>query len=154
GVLQDSELVARPLGRLAMANCASPAYLAAHGTPRTLADLDRHRLIHYSTTLGGKPLGFEYRDGSRVRFKAMQGVITVNGIEAYQAACIAGLGLIQAPRWGLAPLIGEGLLVEVLPEWPAEPMAVTLLYAHRRHVPKRLQVWMDWIAGQLAPHLM
>ena len=51
----------------------------------------------------------------------MQGVITVNNAEAYVDACLAGLGLIQAPRTGVAPLLDDGSLVEVLPHLAAEP---------------------------------
>ena len=60
GQLEDSALVARPLGHLVQINCASPAYLAAHGIPRTLEDLVNHKLVHYVPTLGAKPVGWEY----------------------------------------------------------------------------------------------
>lgn len=46
GPLGDTTLVARPLGSIGLINCASPAYLARHGTPRTLDDLDDHSLVH------------------------------------------------------------------------------------------------------------
>jgi DNA-binding transcriptional LysR family regulator len=153
GPLQDSGLVARKLGELRQANCASPAYLAAHGTPRRLSDLSRHRLLHYVPTLGGRPDGFEYVEGGQVKRVAMDGVLTVNGTEAYQAACLAGLGLIQAPAAGLARLIGQGLLVEVLKKYQAPPLPVSLLYANRRHLPRRVQVFMDWLVETLQPYL-
>ena len=54
GALGDSEWVARPLGQLPMRNLASPAYLAAHGTPRRLADLARHRVVHYAASLSAQ----------------------------------------------------------------------------------------------------
>ncbi|WP_449072851.1 LysR substrate-binding domain-containing protein, partial [Salmonella enterica] len=62
GQLADSSLVARPLGRYAMFNLASRAYVARHGRPRTLDDLRDHRLIHYVPTLGSRSPGFEYVD--------------------------------------------------------------------------------------------
>ncbi len=153
GPLHDSGLIARPLGAVQMANCASPAYLAAHGTPHTVDDLDQHLLVHYSTTLGGKPLGWEYRDGTGYRFKPMRGVVTVNNAEAYQAACLAGLGLIQAPRAGVRQLVAQGALVEVLPQAVAEPMRVSLLVAHRRGQSKRLLALMAWITQVLEPYV-
>ena len=151
GALADSELIVRPLGHYRMINCASPAYLAAHGTPTRLDDLDAHWLVHYSTLLGTGSPGWEYVDGNRVRFKPMRGRLTVNNAHAYKAACVAGLGLIQAPA--IAPLIDDGQLVEVLPQFRAAPMPVTLLYAHRAGLSKRLLAWMDWLAQVLAPHL-
>ena len=63
GTLQDSSLVARPLGHYRLVNCASPAYLRDYGTPRTLDDLQRHRVVHYDAQLGGSTPGWEWFDG-------------------------------------------------------------------------------------------
>lgn len=153
GALTDSTLIARPLGRFHMINCASPAYLKRYGIPQSLDDLAHHRLIHYVPLLGAKSTGWEYFDGERYANLAMSGVITVNNADAYQATCLAGLGLIQVPQTGVHRLIEEGELVEVLPQYQAEPMSVSLLYANRRHVPKRAQVFMAWMAEIMRPHL-
>jgi DNA-binding transcriptional LysR family regulator len=153
GVLGDSSLIARPLGELPVVNCASPDYLAARGTPRSLADLARHQLIHYAPTLGARSSGFEYRDGSAYATQPMPGALTVNSSEAYEAACLAGLGIIQVPEVGVREHLARGRLVEVLPEFRAEPMPVSLVYAHRRNLPKRVRVFMSWIAETLQPYL-
>jgi DNA-binding transcriptional LysR family regulator len=153
GTLVDSGLVARPLGELRQINCASPAYLQQYGTPHTLDDLAAHRLVHYAPTLGAKPSGWEYQDQGRTRTVAMAGALTVNSTEAYQTACIAGLGLIQAPAAGLQSLIEQGLLVEVMPEHRAPSLPMSLLYANRRNLPKRVQVFMAWVAQALVPYL-
>ncbi|AXT49069.1 MULTISPECIES: LysR family transcriptional regulator [Chromobacterium] len=154
GELSDSSLVARPLGRFRQLNCASPAYLARYGAPAGLEDLARHRLVHYVSTLGARPAGWEWRDDSGSHWLAMSGSVIVNNADAYQAACLAGLGLIQAPESGVRHLLDRGELVEVLPEFRAAPMPVTLLYAHRRNLPRRARVFMDWLAEALAPHLL
>lgn len=153
GTVQDSALVARQLGVLPIANCVSPAYLRRHGVPETLGDLDRHRLVHYVGTLGAPSPGFEYADGARYRSRPMPGALSVNSSDAYLAACLAGLGIIQAPRTGVASLIAEGRLLEVLPQLHAEPMPVTLLYAQRRNLPQRVRAFMDWVAQLLSPSL-
>lgn len=153
GPLVDSSLVARPLGAFRIINCASPAYLERHGTPKTLDDLATHQLIHYVSTLGSRSPGWEYPDGSGYASLPMAGSITVNNSDSYTAACIAGLGLIQAPAAGLQPLIDAGRLVEVMPDCRAEPMPVSLLYANRRNLPRRVQAFMAWITQVLQPHL-
>jgi DNA-binding transcriptional LysR family regulator len=153
GTLGDSSLIARPLGAFRIINCASVGYIEQHGMPQSLDDLKNHRLIHYVSTLGSRSPGWEYPDGNGYASLPMAGVLTVNSSEAYRAACVAGLGLIQAPAAGLQPLIDQGALVEVLPGHPAEPMPVSLLYAHRRHLPRRVQEFMNWIAQTLAPYL-
>ncbi len=153
GAVGDVNLIARPLGRFRVGNYASPDYLRAHGTPQTLDDLAQHQLIHYVPTLGAKSSGWEYPDGAGYSSLPMAGALTVNNSEAYDAACIAGLGLIQAPAVGMQQRIAQGLVVEVLPQYQAEPMPVTLLYANRRNLSKRVQVFMGWMAETLRPYL-
>jgi DNA-binding transcriptional LysR family regulator len=154
GTVEDSALIARGLGALPVVNCASPGYLARYGTPHTLEDLDAHRLVHYVSTLGARPSGFEYAAGSSYRTRPMPGAPTVNTADAYIGACLAGLGLIQAPRTGVATFLEEGSLVEVLPQLCAEPMTVTLLYPQRRNLSRRVNAFMDWVAELLAPSLI
>ena len=153
GPLDDNTLVARPLGVMHIVNCASPAYIAARGMPQTLADLATHALIHYVGTLGQRSPGFEYFDGQAYQSLPMGGPITVNSGEAYSAAALAGLGIIQVPRLGARAAMARGDLVEVLPQCVAEPMPVTLLYAQRRHLPRRVAAFMDWVAGVIQPEL-
>jgi DNA-binding transcriptional LysR family regulator len=153
GAIEDQSLIARPLGQFRIINCVSPAYIAHHGMPRGVEDLRSHQLIHYVGTLGSKSAGFEYFDGSVYRSVEMPGAITVNSVEAYEASCIAGLGIIQAPAVGMERLLADGTIVEVLHDLRAEPMPVSLVYAHRRNLSRRVQVFMAWIAQALQPHL-
>lgn len=145
GTLKDSGLIARPLGKLSAINCASPDYLTRFGYPETLEDLASHAIIHYSTTLGTRPQGFEYYIGSETRWVKTGGVLTVNSTETYQAACIAGLGIIQVPRVGVRDALRTKKLVEILPQYRAEPMPVSLIYPHRRNLSRRVHVFMEWL---------
>ncbi|WP_024870829.1 LysR family transcriptional regulator [Tolumonas lignilytica] len=151
GSLSDSTLIARNVGQLELLNCASPDYLSTCGTPQCLDDLAKHQLIYYVTTLGTKPSGFEYVEypAKTIRHVAMAGRVTVNNSDAYEAACLAGLGIIQAPRIGMQPHINRGALVEILPEYRAQPMPISLLYGNRHHLPKRVYVFMNWLEEQL-----
>jgi DNA-binding transcriptional LysR family regulator len=154
GTLQDSSLVARPLGSYRLVNCASPAYLRAYGTPRTLDDLARHRVVHYDAQLGGSAPCWEWFDGERTRTAPVGATLTVNGTVAYEMACVAGLGLIQAPEAGLRERLGDGSLVEVLPDYRPAPMPLAFVYPTRRHVPARALAFMDWAQALLAPYLL
>ena len=153
GAVVDSSLVARPLGLARLVNCASPAYLRAHGTPRSLADLPGHRLVHFVNTLGARSAGFETVVDGALVLTPMQGALTVNNAEAYMAGCLAGLGLIQVPHLGVVDLLARGDLVEVLPQLAAPPMPLTLMYANRRNLPRRVRTVMDWLAQVVAEHL-
>lgn len=149
GVLSDSGLIARPLGQFRIVNCVSPSYIRQWGEPKHLDELAGHRLVHYVPTLGVKPAGWEYWDGTRYRNVAMAGAVAVNSAEAYTSACLAGLGIIQVPEVGARRYLTDGRLVEVLTRYTAEPMPVSLLYPNRRNQSKRVQVFMDWLTALL-----
>ncbi|MBB3228278.1 DNA-binding transcriptional LysR family regulator [Luteibacter sp. Sphag1AF] len=153
GTLADSSLVARLLGNLQIGNYVSPGYIARHGMPETVADLPAHRMVHYVSTLGTRPDGFEYFDGTAYQMVPMRGAVTVNNTNAYEAACIAGLGLVQTPTLVVQPLIDAGKLVEVMRDFRAAPMPVSFVYPHRRNLPHRVQSFMDLVAGALSAHL-
>ncbi len=153
GRVTEPGLTVRRLGTLTMINCASPAYLARMGVPRTLDDLDGHLVVHYASGRGVTAPGFEYRDGDVYRERPMRARVTVNNSDAYTAACLAGLGIIQSPCLGMIPRIAAGELVEVLPQYASEPMPVSLVHAHGRRVPRHVRAVMTWIAQQVTPHL-
>lgn len=155
GTLQDSSLVARPLGSYRLLNCASPAYLRAYGTPHTLDDLAHHRVIHYDAQLGGSAPAWEWFDEAAGQSCSapVGAALTVNGTVAYEAACLAGLGLVQAPEAGLRERLRDGSLVEVMPDYRPAPMPLAFVYPSRRHVPARTLAFMAWAQALLAPWL-
>ncbi|HID8738756.1 TPA: LysR family transcriptional regulator [Klebsiella variicola] len=153
GALKDSGLIARPLGKLTQINCASPDYLARFGYPQSLEDLADHALIHYASTLGVRPPGFEVVIDGAVRWVKTGGILTVNSTETYQAACIAGLGIIQVPRTGVREALRAGDLTEILPQYSAEPLPVSLIYPHRRNLSRRVHLFMEWLGGLMKAYV-
>lgn len=153
GQLKESGLVARPLGKLTQVNCASPDYLARFGYPQTLEDLATHALVHYAANLGARPQGFEVWSDNETRWVKTGGVLTVNSTETYHAACLAGLGIIQVPRIGVAEALRSGALIEVLPQYRAAPMPVSLIYPHRRNLSRRVHLFMEWLSGVMKSYV-
>ncbi|WP_338478270.1 LysR family transcriptional regulator [Pseudomonas trivialis] len=153
GAQPDQSVVARWLCSLPMLNCVSATYLQRFGTPHTLADLANHHLVHYVRPLGSRSAGFEYLQGNKVQRLPMAGRVTVNSTDAYKSACLGGFGIIQVPALGLGAELASGELVAVLPDYPAPPLDVSLLYAGQRHLPLRVRVFMDWLAGVLQTQL-
>jgi DNA-binding transcriptional LysR family regulator len=153
GALVDSGLVAKRLGVMRQINFASPAYLQRYGEPRSLDDLAHHRVVHYAASSSAPPRGWEYVEAGQTRWQAMPGVVTVNSSDAYEAACVAGLGMIQAPALGALDAFSAGLLVAVMPAHCAPPLPVSLIYPNRRQVAKRVQAVMNWLAEVMEPQL-
>jgi DNA-binding transcriptional LysR family regulator len=154
GSLGDSGLIARPIGRLPLINVASPAYLALHGTPHTPDDLRDHRAINYASPSSGRVEDWEWLENGTLHRMQMRGRVTVNSAEAYIACCLAGLGLIQIPAYDVRGHLEAGELVEIMPHHRAEPMPMALLYPHRQHLSRRLQVFADWLEALLRRQLL
>lgn len=155
GTLHDSSLVVRPLGHIALVNCASRAYLQEHGEPLRPSDLlGGHWAVGYASPTSGRELPWEYLsdDGGQQLLEAPSRVV-VNNAESYIACCLAGLGLIQIPRFDVQHLLDSGELVEVMSAYRAAPMPVSLLYPHRRQRSRRLAVFQEWIEALLRPYL-
>ncbi|WP_410750119.1 LysR family transcriptional regulator [Citrobacter sp. U14242] len=153
GTLKDSGLIARPLGKLTQINCASPQYLTRFGYPESLEDLASHAVVHYSVNLGTRAPGFEVATDNGTAWVKTGGMLTVNSTETYHAACLAGLGIIQVPRVGVREALRTGTLVEVLPQYRAEPMPVSLLYPHRRNLSRRVHLFMEWLTGVMKDYV-
>ncbi len=157
GPIGDETLIARPLGQLRMVNAASPAYLARYGIPQSLEDLrlQEHRTIHYSRTLGAKPYGWEYPDGDGGNYATLPlpGALHVNSVQTYEAAGLAGMGLMQAALSGIRRHFESGALVEILPDFRPEPLDVSLVVAHRHNLSRRVRAFMKWIEEVLTPYL-
>lgn len=153
GPLSDSGLIARPIGELPLINVASHDYLAAHGMPMHPGELDGHRAVNYASPSTGRIEPWEWLEDGVLHSRALPGRVTVNSAEAYIACCLAGLGLIQIPAYDVAEHLAAGDLVEVMPRHRAAPMPMTLLYPHRRHLSRRLQVFADWLVALLRARL-
>lgn len=153
GPLSDSGLIARPIGELPLINVASHGYLAAHGMPMHPGELDGHRAVNYASPSTGRIEPWEWLEDGVLHSRALPGRVTVNSAEAYIACCLAGLGLIQIPAYDVAEHLAAGDLVEVMPRHRAAPMPMTLLYPHRRHLSRRLQVFADWLVALLRTRL-
>lgn len=155
GPIGDETLIARPLGKLRVVNAASPAYLARYGIPRSLDDLRRqgHRTIHFSTMLSAKPLGWEYPDGDSYAKLRLPVALHVNSAQTYDAAAVAGIGLIQAPLMGIGQYLKSGALVEIMPDFRRRAIVVSLVVAHRSNLSRRVRVFMKWIEEVLTPYL-
>ena len=144
GPLRDSGLIARALGELRLINVVSPSYIERYGKPRPdkLAD---HWAVNYASPSTGRVEDWEWIEGGVLRTQSMKSRVTVNSAEAYIACCLAGLGLIQIPAYDVKHHLASGRLVEVMPRHRAAPMPITLLYPHRQHLSRRLQVFADWL---------
>lgn len=155
GELDDSSLVVRRLGKVAMMHCVSPSYLERVGDIPDLAALrnGQHQLVGYGISSGGCEQTMELVEHGEHRDITLPSRVQVNNAESYIACCEAGLGLIQVPSFDVQDLLERGTLIEVLATWRPPAMPVSVLYPHRRHRSSRIDAFIEWLSELLAPHL-
>ncbi len=142
GRLYDSEIICRRLGDAMMINCASTDYLSRFGKPLSLQDLKDHQIVNYAIDLPAQASLFDSED----KVIAVKSRVTVDNADAYLAAGVAGLGIIQVPRFDVKAEIERGHLVEILPQDRLPPIQISALYAKRRNLPKKVSVFLDWLS--------
>ena len=146
----DDSLVARPLALMQQVTCASPAYLARHGTPQHLDELAGHQIVEFFSSVTGKRYGLEFMVDGEVYEMPLPKGLAVNSADAYLAASEAGYGLVQAPYYHVARALRDGLLCEVLERVEAPPLALSALYPPHRHLSTRVRVFIDWLVELFA----
>lgn len=124
GAIGDGRLIARRLATSRRLLVASPEYLASHGSPASLADLERHRGVLYSNRSGD----WRFAAGAGWSVVRPKRALRVNNGLVMRDAALAGLGLALLPTFFIHKEIAEGSLVEVQVGWPAEGAELFLTY--------------------------
>lgn len=152
GALADSALVGRRVGSMRFVTCAAPAYLARHGVPQTVADLDAHAAVVHVSGRTGRPFDWDFAVDGEVRRMTLTGPVAVNDADAYVCAGLQGLGLIQAASYQVAPHLDSGALVPLLTAFPCASMPVSLVYPKGHTAVPRLRVFNAWVEALFAAH--
>ncbi|WP_341677771.1 LysR substrate-binding domain-containing protein [Niveibacterium sp. SC-1] len=147
GRLPDSALVAKPLRMTRRLTCASPDYLARHGTPRVPADLAQHNCLRFS--VGGRlDSVWQYSDGGEGETLVRQ---RVSGDRASDDSALVklwalqGRGLINKSDLDLVREIETGWLVPVLQDFPGPKIPLSLVFASTRQMPAAVRVLADFL---------
>lgn len=145
GELEDSSLVAVPLGSIRLVLCATPTYLQRHGVPRTAADLNNHPFIVFKDF--NRILVTQ--DGEPQQQVKVDGPVSSNTVSVMLAALHQHLGLAVLPDLLINHLLESGELVNLMPEAEFHvknlPISqVCALYSNRRHLPAKVRAFLDF----------
>lgn len=147
--LRDSSLIARRLAPVRHAVCASPGYLARHGTPCAAAELSAHDCLVYSNATS--PGLWEYLDpdGQPGRV-AVRARMQANNGDCLRQAAEDGHGIILSPTFILYRAIEEGRLTPILTDhrWPT--LHAHAVYPRTRHLSQRVRAFVDFLAERFA----
>lgn len=140
-VLPDSSLQAIPVGRMRVVTCASPAYLARHGTPRTPADLESHNIVCTGAVAPGNELRFS--QNGRSRGMKIQPRLSTTTNESAVAAAVTDFGLTQQMLYKVAEPLASGQLQEVLCDFEPPALPVHVLHREGRYASRRVRAFLD-----------
>ena len=138
-------MIARQVVVLERLTCATPDYLARHGTPTNPGALDGHRMIGLRSLTTGRLRPMEFVIGDTLQEITLPVIMSVTGPESYLATARLGLGLVQVPRFHAETDLAQGTLVQVLLECPPPSVPVSLLYPRNRQLSRRVRVFIDWV---------
>ncbi|SAL81325.1 LysR family transcriptional regulator [Caballeronia choica] len=147
--LPDSGLVSQRLGSAFSIACASPAYIAKHGTPHVLSDLVRHTCLQLVTPV--LPIDkwiFEGPNGHET-VSLGSATFTVNVADAMAVAVREGMGVGVLPTSSALPLLRAGTIVRVLPQYTMQELNVFALYPSRQYLDAKIRTWVDFLRDEL-----
>ncbi len=146
GKLPDSTLMAIRIGEVRRILCASPAYLAARGTPRQPADLALHDCVSFHPAAQAETWDFPV--GKTTESFPMHFRFVVTTAQAAIDATIAGVGISRVFSYHIAAAQAEGLLVPVLQDFETQSIPVQLVYPAGR-MPLKLRAFLDFATPRL-----
>jgi DNA-binding transcriptional LysR family regulator len=142
GELEDSSLVARRLAPDTRVLCAAPAYIAKHGLPAKLVNLEAHNCLVADAIETWKLSGPE--GDVQVR---PYGTVRSDSGEVIRELVMSGVGIGLLSTWDIGPALRSGALRLVLPQYRgAVAGAVHAVYPSREYMPAKVDVLIEFLA--------
>jgi DNA-binding transcriptional LysR family regulator len=143
----DSSLVTRRIGTFHSLLCASPAYLAAHGEPATLQDLERHKCLlhtrnadgvwHLENAVGESPI-------------KVSGAMNTNSVMVLRQVARNGLGIALLPTYCIGPDLSRGLLRRTLPAYTSQQEPIYVIFPHRHLMAAKVRLFIEFLASRIS----
>jgi DNA-binding transcriptional LysR family regulator len=144
----DSNITVRRLAATRRILVAAPRYLARHGRPQTLEDLQGHQLLIY--THANNPNELRFTRGDETRAVHVKGLLESNDGQILRAAALDGLGILVQPAYIVYEDMVAGRLVPVLDDWDLPRLTINLAYPSRKHLSAKVHTFIDFMAEHFA----
>lgn len=141
----DSNITIRRLAGTRRILVASPAYLSRHGTPRTVDELYRHKLLIY--THANNPNELRFTRGDEQHTIEVKGLLESNDGQILRAAALDGMGILIQPSYIVYDDVVAGRLVPMLDDWDLPRLTVNLAYPSRKHLSAKVRTFIDFMAA-------
>jgi DNA-binding transcriptional LysR family regulator len=137
-------LVVRKLIEAPILTVASQRYLKRYGRPEHPSDLARHRCLQFLDPYTGRPFEWEFVRGKKSVEVPTSGPLTFTDPKSMLQECIAGTGVAQIIGWGVGPLLSQGALVDIFPDWHGERFPLFAFHPSRKHPPAKVRAFVDF----------
>jgi DNA-binding transcriptional LysR family regulator len=144
----DARVIARKVAPNRRLLCASPAYLARRGTPRTPAELARHSCISIHHDGGAHGL-WRLTAGQRTEQVKVSGGLATNDGDIAVSWALDGHGILMRAEWDIAKYLRSGRLRQVLEEYTTPPADIYAVYPQRHHNARRVTAFVDFLCTAL-----
>ena len=145
----DARVIARRIAGNRRLICASPAYLKAHGTPRSPHELAQHNCI--GIRQGDEAYGiWHLRAGQKAQTVKVRGTLSTNDGEIAVSWALAGHGLLMRAEWDITKYLHSGRLRQVLENWQTPAADVYAVYPQRLQTAARVKAFVDHLVDAFA----
>jgi LysR family transcriptional regulator, transcriptional activator for dmlA len=145
----DARVIARLIAPNRRLLCASPAYLARQGVPKSPHDLAQHSCI--GIRQGDQAYGmWRLSAGKRTETVKVRGPLSTNDGEIAVSWALAGHGIVMRAEWDIARYLRSGRLRQVLEQWQTPPADIHAVYPQRLQTSARVRAFVDFVAQHFA----
>lgn len=142
----DARVIARLVAPNRRLLCASPAYLARQGTPKSPHDLAQHSCI--GIRQGDQSFGvWRLGSGKRAEAVKVRGPLSTNDGEIAVGWALAGHGIVMRAEWDVARYLRTGRLLQVLENWQTTPADIHAVYPQRHQDSGRVRAFVDFVTA-------
>ncbi len=144
GALPDSSLMARRIAPIRVTLCASADYFRRRGTPQTPEDLKAHECLRNSNVARTQEWRFVDQDG-KPSLVSVSGRVSANNGDTLRVLALSGFGIATLPTFIVGADLRAGALVSALDRFVPQPLAMSAVYPHSRHLSPKVRAFVDFL---------
>ena len=153
GAPPDTRVIARRIAPNRRLLCASPAYLARRGVPKSPGDLANHNCIGIrqgEEAYGVWRLASGRGKGASVEAIKTRGNLATNDGEIAVNWALDGHGILMRAEWDIERYLRNGRLVQVLAQYSTPDADIHAVYPQRHQLASRVRAFVDFVALSLS----
>ena len=149
--LQDTSYIATKFGETTFGLYAAPSYLAKHGTPTCIKDLDDHHCIHMGENRYGNYWHLQI-NGQNITYRQPWSIV-VSNTDSLKRALTTGMGIGIVPKLFMKEEVNNGTIKEIIGLTESPTIGIYGIYPTKKHLPQRLKLFLNFLKERFSPCL-